>query len=507
MIFSILFFFSFFVLLFSYDSNVLASKNHKITGYAWSENLGWLSLNCYNDGLANKCLQSDYGLDYDKEKRTISGFGWSEYAGWVCFGKACYDVGFTKDPDNKDTAASLNDAGLLDGWANWLVLGSNGWLKLLGPQISAVGAKTGCLNCAKLKGQASEQCGLCFGQANYGGSAEICENCSNCSAGKCESCASCYNYGLGIDYSTNKIVGWSWNGNSTQTGFGWTQFHPATAVAKANAPYLQTIGGDVYSAEGIGSLYQGVSPEGQENATFMLQSNGSIVHFNSTCEKTGNCESSSGWVSDNIGVQTLPTRENSYRSNLGPLDIKGLLAGQYGEMQKIYSESQIPNALYGKVYYSAGDLKINSAKIFLNSSSTVKARGTIVVRGDLYLNNDLYYQNSAVKGLNKLSSVGFIAIKKDDGSGGNIYIDPKVQKLVGGYFAENTIYSGTYGDSTKEVQLEVQGLMVANAFKFQRQKFNLEDQEPAERIIYDGRVIVNPAPGFVDLAKALPEWK
>ncbi|MEK7511443.1 MAG: hypothetical protein AAB575_00270 [Patescibacteria group bacterium] len=498
-----------FVLFFSYDSNVSASKNHKISSYAWSENIGWVSLNCYNDGIANKCLQSDYGVDYDTNTDKMSGFGWSEYGGWLCFGESCGQAGLNVAPDKTAPVIRITDNGLLTGWANWTTLGEAGWLKLQGPKLaSAAGTKYSCRNCAQLKGQSSERCGFCFSDSEqkYNGNGSICEQCQQCQNSVCQSCSTCYQYGVGLDYSLNYLFGWGADFDTTEVGFGWLNF-VVPLDANVNAPYVETVAGDIYAGAGLGSLFQGIAPIGKYNATYMLQSNGDIIHFASDCEDAGGCESAEGWVSDNVGKLELPKQENNYRGSLGILDIKGLLAGQYGKVEKISTSSQIGNALAGKVYYAKDDLTIDSAKTFLNSLNSVKASGTIVVRGDLHLDAASFYQTNTVKSLKNLASVGWIVLKKSDGSGGNIYIDPAVENLVGNFFAEGKIYTGTTGDSKTENSLRIDGLLVASGFSLQRQFTDWETREPAERIVYDGRVISNTPPGFADLTKALPLWK
>lgn len=486
-------------------SDLRAAKNHKVSGWAWSENIGWLSLNCYNDGLLNKCLSTDYGVDFDKNTRAVSGFAWSEYGGWVCFGKTCIEAGFTTAPDGSESAAGIVDNGLVSGFVNWTALAENGWLKLLGPAVSLSDKKVSCRNCAKLKGETREQCGFCFTDKSFNGAKAICENCKKCEFGECGSCSQCYQYGVGLDYSTNELVGWAWNENGDKTGFGWLQFHPATDKTTANAPYLQTVGGDVYAQKGIGGLSQGAAPEGVFNATYLLQSDGSIVHFSSACEGNENCEGGK-WVENDAGALSLPKRETGYRAELGVIDLKGLFAGQYGEVKIISIASQISSFLKGRVYYSKNDLTVDSIKTFFNGTEQSGA-GTVIVKGDLYIKANLFYQNTTVKDVKKLTSIGWLVVKRDDGTGGNIYIAPNVTSVVGSFYAENKISTGTFGDPSNEQKLKVSGLMIAKEFAFERDYFNLETKEPSERVIYDGRVIANPAPGFQSLAKALPIWK
>lgn len=57
----------------------LSQTSQSITGYAWSETIGWISLNCSDLGT---CGTSNYGLSIAVDG-TISGYAWSEYMGWI----------------------------------------------------------------------------------------------------------------------------------------------------------------------------------------------------------------------------------------------------------------------------------------------------------------------------------------------------------------------------------------------------------------------------------------
>lgn len=50
-----------------------------ITGYVWSDTVGWISLHCSNHGT---CGTSNYGLAIAADG-TISGHAWSEHIGWI----------------------------------------------------------------------------------------------------------------------------------------------------------------------------------------------------------------------------------------------------------------------------------------------------------------------------------------------------------------------------------------------------------------------------------------
>lgn len=52
-----------------------------LTGYAWSANFGWISLNCSND---SSCATVDYKVSNDGAGN-LSGYAWGETAGWINF--------------------------------------------------------------------------------------------------------------------------------------------------------------------------------------------------------------------------------------------------------------------------------------------------------------------------------------------------------------------------------------------------------------------------------------
>ncbi|MBI5254413.1 hypothetical protein HY932_01370 [Candidatus Falkowbacteria bacterium] len=472
------------------SADIFAGKSNKIRGWAWSENIGWVSMNCYNEEIANACLV-DYGVDYDKNAQSLFGTAWSEYGGWLCFGVTCKDFGLNLTPEGLAPEARLLANGLISGWAAWPVLGADGWMKLLGKQSGNAFAKFyQCRNCNKT----DKVCSFCFSDQQILGSRNFCTSCSNCDlvAGTCAACSTCYEYGMAVDFATNTLAGWAWNGDVAQkTGFGWFSFHPKFSSTEVHGPYVNVVG-DVYSGGNIGSLYTPIAGTGKTNATFLLQSGGKIVHFDSACGD--NCEQ------ENVKLGFPKTETNYYADQLGFLDIKGLLAGQHGLREDIKMFGDIDNPLNGQVYYYDGDLYLNNDWIVNNGITGKVGNGTLVVRGNLYVNKNVGYQQAPVKNTKEIASLGVIVLKKN-GQQGNIVIAKDVENLVGNFYAEGKISTGI-----GKKQLKVSGLMIAQAFAFQREFVDLQTKAPAEQIVYDGRVMVNTPPGFADVAKGMPEW-
>ncbi len=119
----------------------------KLAGFAWSSNFGWISFNsadCDVDGDGNyegnaetppapsgcpsNGVVKDYGVDVDKSNGDMSGYAWSENIGWICFGASCSGV----DPDmhNPAQAKYNKSTKIFSGWAKAVVLNDDGWIRL-----------------------------------------------------------------------------------------------------------------------------------------------------------------------------------------------------------------------------------------------------------------------------------------------------------------------------------------------------------------------------------------
>jgi hypothetical protein len=60
---------------------VFAGSEHSLSGYAWSDNIGWVSFNCTDFGT---CGAVDYGVNVDNSGY-LSGNAWSSNIGWISF--------------------------------------------------------------------------------------------------------------------------------------------------------------------------------------------------------------------------------------------------------------------------------------------------------------------------------------------------------------------------------------------------------------------------------------
>lgn len=78
----------------------VAITDSALSGYAFSETLGWLSLNCAND---SSCATVDYKVS-NNGNGTLTGYAWGENAGWVRF-------------DPTGGGVSINSSGEFSGYA------------------------------------------------------------------------------------------------------------------------------------------------------------------------------------------------------------------------------------------------------------------------------------------------------------------------------------------------------------------------------------------------------
>ena len=115
-------------LLFS--APALSQSTSPITGWAWSDNIGWISLHCSKGGPTgnNICATSNYGLTLNTNS-TVTGYAWSDNIGWVQFGGLS---GFPGGVTYNTNAKFVNNA--LVGWARAIANGGgwDGWIYLGG---------------------------------------------------------------------------------------------------------------------------------------------------------------------------------------------------------------------------------------------------------------------------------------------------------------------------------------------------------------------------------------
>jgi len=111
-----------------------AAGNIILRGYAWSDNIGWISFDCANN---NSCDTSNYRVEINAGY--FQGYAWSDNIGWISFGSddvsGCPSAGSCRATFNAST-------GDIDGWARVISCKDNpdltacggwdGWVSLSG---------------------------------------------------------------------------------------------------------------------------------------------------------------------------------------------------------------------------------------------------------------------------------------------------------------------------------------------------------------------------------------
>ena len=102
---------------------VEASDQKNISGYAWSDNIGWISFNSLDIGLG-----IDYGVLVDMDTGKFSGYAWSDNIGWIDFSPSS---GYPSSPSHN---ARLKPNNSVVGWARVLSYGDgwDGWINMDG---------------------------------------------------------------------------------------------------------------------------------------------------------------------------------------------------------------------------------------------------------------------------------------------------------------------------------------------------------------------------------------
>ena len=152
-----------------------------MTGYMWSDTVGWISLSCQNNA---SCATSSYGLEVDPNG-VVSGYAWSENIGWV----SAEPGDIVGCPSGSNCTPSINGTnGQIFGWFRALAAlgtqsgGWDGWISL------------------------------------------SCQNNSSCGT---------ISYGPTLDFNTNTFSGFAWGGG---TVIGWVDLKYASSTFTALSP-------------------------------------------------------------------------------------------------------------------------------------------------------------------------------------------------------------------------------------------------------------------------------
>ena len=113
-----------FLVISQRGEQVQAGAGDNVFGWAWSENIGWLSFNNTTGGGS-----TDYGVNIDSGG-LFSGYAWSENIGWLSFNQA----ELAGCPSGACRAEMDTATGQVSGWARALAYGDgwDGWISLRG---------------------------------------------------------------------------------------------------------------------------------------------------------------------------------------------------------------------------------------------------------------------------------------------------------------------------------------------------------------------------------------
>jgi len=105
------------VMHFSEPDISYAGTGENVRGYAWSDNIGWISFNSIEGGGSN------YGVNVDLDTGLFSGYAWSSNVGWLSFNQ----TDLSGCPKSPCTTNYNQGNGKITGWARFLSANGSGW--------------------------------------------------------------------------------------------------------------------------------------------------------------------------------------------------------------------------------------------------------------------------------------------------------------------------------------------------------------------------------------------
>ncbi len=289
-------------------------------------------------------------------------------------------------------------------------------------------------------------------------------------------------------------------------------------VTSCGQPYVAAQSGEIYSQGNVRSEY--APPTGSFNASYLILGGGSsaqpkvIENFVAPV---------ADYLKPNFGMVPYPTATTSDQPQIGTFDYYSLThkadgtvvadgdTDLYGYKVKVWgsagstvnSSSTVGqggnNQLDNQVYYFKGNLTVDEALLFRNGSGNKSAAGLIIVDGDLNINSDLSYEVGSYSGtIRNLASVGWMI-------GGQVTVSGSVGQLVGTFYVAGSSGSGNFNTGSGSGQLNIYGSIIAKQISFNR-TFSAPG-ESSEKVIMDGRIMINTPPGFTDLLGTLPAWR
>jgi hypothetical protein len=180
------------------------SSPDELHGYGWSDTTGWLSLNCAEGGPGNTdiCASvSNYKVVVNEATGNVSGWAWSDVLGWITFNRPVAGTPPAAPYNGSETYIAHYDSATKtfsgwakvlspSGWDGWIQLNDAGWTGL---HVLPDGTLDGWMFGGSVMGWVTFQ----------------------------EGCA--FDYGVHVDPSTGDFSGWAWSSN-----IGWIKADPGS---------------------------------------------------------------------------------------------------------------------------------------------------------------------------------------------------------------------------------------------------------------------------------------
>lgn len=394
-------------------------------------------------------------------------------------------------------------------------------------------------NCAP-SGFCSSTGAICFTDANCGAG-----RCEQIGENVCDQCDACSLYGVSLDPRGGSI-----------SGFGYSQdfgFVDLSLAYLYNPAWFQALQGSIYAGSNIGSpatrTAPGIAaPVGDParvdfcNATFGIHADGSISNVCSGQQAAEQAVDplTSPYVRPDFGQLGLPTAATGYQALLDTLHLDDLTTEVGVTGKNVFGSTLLSlsrdatweddvagffpdGCLNNTVIVVDGDFTLNPDLVSTHvddDGNTITfepcplasqngGRGTLVVKGNLAVTTNMQYVNTpAAQKVSQIPSFGVIVVRANASDPApTVTINEDVEKTAFNLFTEGTVtVRGTSLVNQTDRQYQNSGVMVAASFSLNRNFTGTIDQpEPAERITDDGRLRINPPPGFEGFGQSLPQ--
>ncbi len=320
-------------------TQALSSDN--VSGWWWSSNIGWISMNCTTGGIngGDICASSSYGVTIDNTTHTMTGWAWSDNIGWIKFGglsgwptgggtfsgDARLNTG-TNTLEGWARACSGTTSGncstmssRTDGWEGWIRLSGSGYgITLSGTNFAGYGWGSdvvGWINASQSNVTANGLCGT--NNKDTDSTATISWNITNTTANQCTSGTL-----VGTTFTQT-----NWAGNSTNSV---SSLSGSTSVNLSSVPVGTSVTYAIQCNSGVYVGYDSINRVAQ----CLAPTASSIDSFSGSCMLPSSTSNTFTWSTSNVsscsisatpstagGPWSVPT--SSTGTSLNPITIPG----------------------------------------------------------------------------------------------------------------------------------------------------------------------------------------